>query len=212
MALGIVEPTWQRGSAEARQPYTYPEVVERFREFLREVATEVHVGGGRVFIGIDELDKIGSGDQAQRFVNELKAVFRVPHVYYLVSVSDDAQAAFKMRGLPIRDAFDSAFDRIFTVPFLPLADSRRFIRKRVIGMSEPYIHLCHCLSGGLPRDLIRICRRFIGSGGEGPMMSEICGEVLAEDVAGTTRCRCSWPTSTTPSPCWTSSAALMWRR
>ena len=39
----------------------------------------------------------------------------MPHCYYLISVSDDALAAYEMRGLPVRDAFDSAFDEVIHV-------------------------------------------------------------------------------------------------
>lgn len=85
---------------------------------------------GCVVIGIDELDKISGAEQAQRFVNELKAILGVPHCYYLISVSDDALAAYEMRGLPVRDAFDSAFDEVIHVRYLDLEGSLRLLKKR----------------------------------------------------------------------------------
>jgi hypothetical protein len=74
-------------------------------------------------------------------------------------VSDDALNAFERRGLPLRDAFDSSFDEIIEVTSLSYAESRRLLYRRIIGLTEPYVALCHCLSGGLARDLIRAARQ-----------------------------------------------------
>jgi hypothetical protein len=146
-------------SSRAEQPLSYPEVVGEFRDFARAVAAEVHRDGHRVFIGIDELDKIGTPEQAEQFLNEIKGIFGIPHVYFMVSVSDDALSAFERRGLPLRDAFDSSFDEIIGVDPLTYPESRRLLYRRVIGLTEPYVALCHCLSGGLARDLIRTARQ-----------------------------------------------------
>jgi len=158
---GIVGLSGQTAAAAAELSRPYPELVSEFCRFLRMVATEVGKKGGRVFIGIDELDKISDGEQAQRFINELKVVLGVPNCYYLIAVSENALGAYEMRGLPVRDAFDSAFDEVIHLGYLHLAESRELLSKRVVGMSEPFICLCHCLSGGLPRDLIRVARHVV---------------------------------------------------
>lgn len=147
-----------RGISRAEQPLSYPEIVDEFRNFARDVAAEVHSAGYRVFIGVDELDKIGSAEHAEQFLNEIKGIFGIPHLYFMVSVSDDALTAFERRGLPLRDAFDSSFDEIIHVGPLTYAESRRLLYRRVIGLTEPYVALCHCLAGGLARDLIRAAR------------------------------------------------------
>jgi hypothetical protein len=41
----------------------------------------------------------------------------------------------------------------------PPPRSRKLLYRRVIGLTEPYVALCHCLSGGLARDLIRAARQ-----------------------------------------------------
>jgi hypothetical protein len=146
-------------SSRAEQPRSYPEVVGEFRGFARSVAADVHANGHSVFIGIDELDKIGKPEQAEQFLNEIKGIFGIPHVYFMVSVSDDALSAFERRGLPLRDAFDSSFDEIIEVDPLTYPESRRLLYRRVIGLTEPFVALCHCLSGGLARDLIRAARQ-----------------------------------------------------
>jgi hypothetical protein len=148
-----------RSISRAEQPLSYPEIVSEFRSFATIVAADVHRRGDRVFIGVDELDKIGSAEQAEHFLNEVKGIFGIPHLYFMVSVSDDALNAFERRGLPLRDAFDSSFDEILRVEPLSYNESRRLLYRRVIGLTEPYVALCHCLAGGLARDVIRAARQ-----------------------------------------------------
>lgn len=174
-----------RGVSRAEQPMSYPEIVDEFRAFGREVAQFLHEDGNRVFIGVDELDKIGSAEQAERFLNEIKGVFGIPHTYFLVSVSDDALTSFERRGLPLRDAFDSSFDEIIRADPLTYSESRRLIYRRVIGLTEPYIAFCHCLSGGLARDLIRAARQVVRVGQQGttpPGFGEICTTIISTEV------------------------------
>ena len=148
-----------RSISRAEQPLSYPEIVAEFRNFAASVAADVHSRGDRVFIGVDELDKMGSAEQAEHFLNEVKGIFGIPHLYFMVSVSADALDAFERRGLPLRDAFDSSFDEILRVEPLSYYESRRLLYRRVIGLSEPYVSLCHCLAGGLARDVIRAARQ-----------------------------------------------------
>ena len=164
--LGLARTSGQysRSHTQSEQPFSYPEIVDEFRRFAREVGADVHRHGERVFIGIDELDKIGTPEQAERFLNEIKGIFGIPHLYFMVSVSDDALTAFERRGLPLRDAFDSSFDEIIHVGPLSYAESRRLLYRRVIGLTEPYVALCHCLAGGLARELIRAARQVTRAG------------------------------------------------
>ncbi len=164
LSLARTSGQYSRSHTQSEQPLSYPEIVDEFRRFAREVGADVHRHGERVFIGIDELDKIGTPEQAERFLNEIKGIFGIPHMYFMVSVSDDALTAFERRGLPLRDAFDSSFDEIIHVGPLSYAESRRLLYRRVIGLTEPYVALCHCLAGGLARELIRAARQVTRAG------------------------------------------------
>jgi hypothetical protein len=135
------------------RPMSYPEVVARLNEFLKQASVSF-----RILIGIDEMDKIESDELANKFLNDLKAVFGLENCFWLVSVSQNAMSAFERRGLPFRDVFDSSFDVIVEVDYLDLAASKQLLQRRAIGMNVPFLCLCHCLSGGLPRDLIRVAR------------------------------------------------------
>lgn len=88
-------------------------------------------------------------------------MFGLENCFWLVSVSQSAMSAFERRGLPFRDVFDSTFDVIVEVDYLNLAASKLLLQRRAIGMSVPFLCLCHCLSGGLPRDLIRVARKLL---------------------------------------------------
>ncbi|MFI6258205.1 hypothetical protein ACIBCL_19185 [Micromonospora zamorensis] len=134
---------------------TYPELVAQFRELLYEAALERRRRGQRIIIGVDELDKIGSADDAERFINDLKSVFGVRGCYFLVAVSEDALAAFDRRALGVRTAFDSAFDLIIAVGSLSVTEAGKLLQVRGLSVPEPYLWLCHILSAGRPRELLR---------------------------------------------------------
>ena len=135
---------------------TLPEVVDRFKRYAATLTANNYW-----VIGIDELDKMESEDAARRFLNDIKGVFGVKGCYYLVSVSEDAMSSFERRGLPFRDVFDSSFDAIERIRYLTMEESQRVLARRVLGLPVPFQALCHCLSGGLPRDLIRVARELV---------------------------------------------------
>jgi hypothetical protein len=157
----LTMPMAQVGLNEARSIAEYqqslPDIIASLRAFLRRIASEQ----GGFIIAVDELDKIASDAKAAQFLNDLKGIFGVRNCYYLVSVSEEAMSSFELRGFPFRDAFDSAFDEI--VLFRPLAyeESEHLLQRRVVGLSAPYLCLCHCLAGGLPRDLVRVARNLV---------------------------------------------------
>ena len=146
------------GLTLAQRPESLPELVERFRRFVRHVAQAYD---NVVLIGIDELDKLKTSEQAEAFLNGIKSVFGIPRCFYLISVSEHALAAFERRGIGFRDAFDSALDDVVQVNFLNLKQSRLLLGRRILRLPDPFLHLCHMLSGGLPRDLIRHARALL---------------------------------------------------
>jgi hypothetical protein len=148
---------WARGGQRVEQQLTHPEVIEKFREFAAWSAEVLLKQGAieRIVIAIDELDKIADADKAHEFVNDVKGIFGIEGCLFLVAVSDDAIAAFERRGIPVRDAFDSAFSEMIRMDAFTIAESRRWMSRRLLGVPEPFGYLCHCMSGGLPRDLRR---------------------------------------------------------
>jgi hypothetical protein len=172
------EAGWTRTRQYARLPLTYPEVVYELRLFIARCA-EVH---GTVVIGIDELDKISSPQQAEAFVNELKGIFGVTNCVFVVTVSEDALAAFERRGVSVRDAFDSAFDEIVRVDHLGLDESTGILNTRLPGLPVVFQALCHCLSGGLPRELVRVARHVAEFEGREVTLRTVCSELVRSDL------------------------------
>lgn len=170
-----------RGSAKERaeQPVTLPELVDDFRAYSTQVASwrrSAH-DGGRLVIGIDEVDKIRDGDRAEAFINDIKAIFDVPGTLYLVSLSEEAMAGFARRTPSLRGSFDSAFDELVSVRPMTYEQSEELLFKRVTGVPRPFTALCHVLAGGLPRDLVRAARALVD-------VTSVGGEKCLEGTAG----------------------------
>lgn len=152
-----MESSRTRGVSLAQLPITYPELVAQFRTFCDHVVEQRL----QLVVGIDELDKIDSPDTARDFLNGIKAIFGQPGCYFIATVSEDAIESFEQRGLPFRDVFDSCFDDIIAVQGLSFAEARTVLSRRVIGLEDEFVALCYCVSGGFPRDLIRIARAIV---------------------------------------------------
>jgi len=183
------ETTVQAAVNLSRKQRSLPEIVDRYRDFLRRASKEYEI-----IIGIDELDKIGSDEKAHRFLNEIKALFYLEKCFYLISVSESAMSSFERRGMPFRDVFDSSFDAIVHVGYLNLHKARRLLRRRVIGVPVPFLDFCHCMAGGLPRDLIRIFRSLYAlhaehiqaNSGESSL-SMLCNSLIRTDMSSKLR-------------------------
>jgi hypothetical protein len=163
---------WSASVQRAEQNRTHPEVVEDFRRFAKRCAKYLIDAEviDRLVIAIDELDKIADPAQAHELVNDIKGIFEIPHCQFIVSVSEDAMSAFERRGIPVRDAFDSAFTQMVRMDHFTLAESRRWLSRRLLGVPEQFTYLLHCLSGGLPRELRRVTIELV--------------EIIAEDERG----------------------------
>ncbi|MFG6199964.1 P-loop NTPase fold protein [Nonomuraea sp. JJY05] len=149
-----------RGTSRTRQPLSYPEIVRTLSDFLAVVAKELDAAEPRrrLVIAIDELDRIIPATSARDFLNELKVVFDVPHCLFVLSVSDEALKEADLAATGRRDAFDSAIDEVIRVEPLDYRTAVRLLNTRVIGLPEPFAALFYCLSGGMPRELLRTAR------------------------------------------------------
>jgi len=138
-----------------------------------------------VVVVIDELDKISQTSDLIDTINDLKDLFHIDGVHFVVSVSTDALLSFEQRGLVTRDAFDSSFDTIVPVQALSLDESLRVISARAEGFPPIVGAFCHAWSGGLPRELLRVARRCVEiqrSANEAQSVELFVRVVVAEDV------------------------------
>ncbi|MGH3402833.1 MAG: hypothetical protein ACRDRJ_10080 [Streptosporangiaceae bacterium] len=153
---------------------------------MRRVAGE----GWRVIIAIDELDKMGDDTEAMKFLNHIKVLFPIHDCSFIVSVSEDAWARYESRGIPLRDTFDSSFDEVVLVEMMRPLESRDFLKRRSNSITDTQALLCHCLAGGLPRDLLRAVRLLARMAGKvqgsettrPPGLEEVLAALLQEDL------------------------------
>lgn len=142
-----------------------PEIVAAFRAFSEVLSRGFRPDGYSssipVVIGIDEVDKIEDPQTAQAFFNQIKGLFGNTPCLFLVAVSDDAMAAYERRGLPLRDAFDSSLSTVVPLSYLSRGEAQRLIGSRLVQVTRPSVDLLYVLSGGLPRELVRLIRHAV---------------------------------------------------
>jgi hypothetical protein len=138
-------------------------LIDEFRTLERVLEQ----AGYRVIVCIDEMDKLEPGETTEKFLNTVKQLFAIRSCSFLVSVSTGAWSRFVRRGVDVRDALDSSLDAIETAEPLDYLESRSLILHRREHMakehdaeriSDAQIALCYTLSGGLPRELLRVAR------------------------------------------------------
>ncbi len=174
------------GTQLARIPLNEVDVVRELYNLVRSVAAS----GWQVVIAIDELDKMKDDAEAITFLNHVKVLFPIHDCSFVVSVSENAWARFESRGIPFTDAFDSSFDEIVHVHMLRPRESRDLLKRRNTSISDAQALLCHCLSGGLPRDLLRGIRLLArmashlqrSGAAEPPKLGAVLDILLAEDL------------------------------
>jgi Flp pilus assembly protein TadD len=167
-------------------PLTEMDVVRELDEIVKSVA-EDH---WQVIIAIDELDKMENADEAIKFLDRITALFDMHECSFIVSLPEDAWARFEKRGLPSGDALRSSFHKVVLVEILKPSESRDFLKRRNISITDAQALLCHCLSGGLPRDLIQAAQRLAdaadqlqGNESKPPMLCRVVEKMLREDLA-----------------------------
>src|SRR5262249_51084470 len=173
---------------------TLPELVTDYRLFAEQVVSSLQnlapssgstvSTQARLIVGIDEIDRIESAEQAEKFLNEIKAIFGVPSCFYVASLSADALATFERRAVSARTAFDTAFDTMVRIDPLDLKTARKLLERRAIGLPYPFVALCHILSGGVPRELMRVARGVfdIRNGGDNARQDEVDCSIIAREI------------------------------
>jgi hypothetical protein len=167
-SVGIDRGWLQVGRRQARelaeQSLTLPELVDSYRRFVTDTAAWWRDRNGieaDIVIGIDEIDRIADAEDADRFLNSVKSILDVRACTYVVTVSDEALATFERRIVHVRTAMDSVFDEVVRLGRLSRGESAELIERRVVGFPARFALLCHCMAGGVPRDLIRAVRAVI---------------------------------------------------
>ncbi|WFE58889.1 P-loop NTPase fold protein [Micromonospora sp. WMMD712] len=145
------------------QPASLPDLVHSYRSFVDYSLSwwRQFWPSGHLVVIIDELDRVTEVEAAERFINDIKGIFGIPHCTYLVTVSEDALSQFERRMVGIRPVLDSTFDEVVRLSVLDFDQAKEMLARRLVGFPQAFIALCHSLSGGIPRELIRTARALI---------------------------------------------------
>ncbi|WP_433360640.1 hypothetical protein [Streptosporangium sp. CA-115845] len=186
-ALPVLQAGFNRSVATKALPWTMPELVGHLCRFLEAVTKAEQARGRRVLICIDEVDRIGTAEEATRFLSEIKAVFASVPCHFLIAVADELGAALARRVITGHSHIENAFDEIVSLEPMPFELSRQLLQRRVPGFTDSFVWLGVALSGGLPRELIRVARRLVEINIEHEYelwLSEIADRLIREEVQG----------------------------
>jgi hypothetical protein len=178
-----------RGASQAYAPWSMPEMVGRLRDFVEEISRPKSQYVAPMIIGIDEIDRIGSVEQAERFIGEIKSIFGIPNCFFLVSVAEDVGFLFSRQSVIGMSTLEHSFDDVVVVDALNFNEARELLSARVPGFTDSFVFLALALSGGLPREIIRVARRLVDvnheeeAKGYFPRIGDLALRLVAEDVA-----------------------------
>jgi hypothetical protein len=164
-----------------REP-TVASLVFDFRQFAASVATVLKP----LVIAIDELDKIDSPDTVRALLRDIKGIFEIPNVYFLVSVSDEAAAALHLGALRGRDEFSSSFYTVLEMESLDAADAFRLAGRRGAKLTGEQARLLCLLAAGNWREAVRLAEEWRSSGG-GADVSALARRSLGTEAAALLR-------------------------
>jgi hypothetical protein len=133
------------------RPATLSSLVNDFRALAAEAGA---VTGG-VVIAIDELDKMSDPEGVRKLLRDIKAIFEVPRVHFLVSVSDEAARDLSLGALIERNEFNSSFYTVVRAQPATPADCAELLERRGNVPREVSLVLA-VLAGGNPREVVRL--------------------------------------------------------
>jgi hypothetical protein len=136
------------------RPITIASLVFDLRNFAGMTAKTLR---GPVVVGIDELDKIDSSDSVRDLLRNIKGIFDVEGITYLVSISDEAAAALNLGEVKSsRNEFHSSFYQIIELPPLDPESAAYLLERRGMRDSRKLAWLLCLLSGGNRREFLRM--------------------------------------------------------
>jgi hypothetical protein len=127
-------------------------------DFRRLASLIVEATGQRLVIGVDELDKIDDPETAYALLRDIKGIFEISGVFFLVSVSEEAATALQLGPLQGkgRNEFNSSFYTVIELPPLGPDKVGEIAKSRGVRLNGSGEQLLCLLSAGNWRELIRL--------------------------------------------------------
>jgi RecA/RadA recombinase len=161
---------------------TVASLVFDFRRFAASAAEAFKP----LVIAIDELDKIDDPGTVRALLRDIKGIFEIPDVYFLVSVSDEAAAALRLGALRGRDEFSSSFYTMLEMEPLTSLDAARLADQRGTPLADEQARLLCLLSAGNWREGVRLAEEWRTSG-SGTDVSALARRSLGNEAAALLR-------------------------
>jgi hypothetical protein len=154
--------TTSQGANFTERPVTLSSLVYGFREFCSQVVRALDEAP--MVIAIDELDKIEDTASVLKLLRGIKGIFDIQGVHYFVSISDEAARRLELGGIRERNEFNSSFYQVYQLPRIGFGEVCALLERRKIKIGEAEIAAITVLSGGIPREVIRLTDILVNSG------------------------------------------------
>jgi KAP family P-loop domain len=137
------------------RPTTAASLVFDFRNLAELIVATIK---GPLVIAIDELDKIDDPENALRILRDVKGIFEITNVYFLVSVGEEAASALRLGSLRNggRNEFSIYFYTVLELPPLSPSQTMDMLKRRQMEVSEPRARLLALLGAGNCREVVRL--------------------------------------------------------
>jgi hypothetical protein len=136
----------------AERPLTLSGLIQDFRSLVAQAGLVT----GMVVIAIDELDKISDPSRVRELLRDIKGIFEVPRVHFLVSVSHEAARALNLGAVLERDEFNSSFYTVIDLPPFDPWYCETLVKKRQPDGEEGVGLVLGVIAGGNPREVLRL--------------------------------------------------------
>lgn len=181
-----------RERALDERPVTVASLVFDFRHLAMLIS---EVLPGPLVIGIDELDKIIEPEVVRSLLREVKGIFEIAGVFFLVSVSEEAAGALEIGPLlpEGRNEFNSSFYTVLELPPLGPDETAELLAARGLQGNRRLAQVLCVLGEGNWREIIRLAEHATslpgGATGRhlGDLIVTVCGAETSSLLRAITR-------------------------
>ena len=165
---------------------TVASLVFDFRNLAKSIS---EVLPGPLVIGIDELDKAMEPEIVRLLLREIKGIFEIAGVFFLVVVSEEAAGTLEMGSLPGGNELNSTFYTVLELPPLSPQQTAELLVARGLPGSLSLAQVLCVLGAGNWREITRLAERAasFSAGEPGRHLSDLIMTVSAAETASLLR-------------------------
>jgi hypothetical protein len=177
-----------RERALAERPVTVASLVFDFRNLAKSIS---EILPGPLVIGIDELDKAVEPEAVRLLLAEIKGIFEISGVFFLVAVSEEAAGTLEMGPLspPGGNTLNSSFYAVLELPPLTPQETAELLAARGLPGSRALAQVLCVLGAGNWREITRLAERAASfpAGQPGRYLGDLIMTVSAAETASLLR-------------------------